>query len=109
MKTIQCPEHPQHKATLYQWPEQFAGIWECEFDGENYSDSCEHDPEKWEIEDAVEDYYDPGDDYGHGQREYKVYVCGDCGCTIEDADPAEDAYDAMVDAQIDEMRDREDR
>lgn len=105
-KKITCPEHPKHEATLYTWPHKNAGIWECTYDNEEYSDSCEHDPEFYEIEDAVEDYYDPGNYYGHGQREYTIYVCGQCECAIplDVADPKEDAYEAMIDAQIDEMR-----
>lgn len=108
-KKILCPEHPSHQATLYLWPHELAGVWECEFGGEIYSDVCEHDPEFYELEDAVNDYYDPTDHYGHGQYEYQVYVCGVCGCTIDldVADPLEDAFDARTDAEIDEMRERE--
>jgi hypothetical protein len=103
-KLIQCPhkEHSKHKATLYIFPHKFAGMWDCRY---GYSDTHEH--LEYEIEDAVEDYYDPGDYYGHGQREYQIYVCGGdegCGVAIEDADPAEDRAEALADMQIMEAR-----
>lgn len=38
---IPCPEHHgKHQATLYQWPHEYAGVWECPVSGE--SDSCPH-------------------------------------------------------------------
>lgn len=96
---IDCPHKPnsKHKAVLHVWPHTFAGLWECQY---GYSDDHEHD--NYEIADVVHDYHDPGDYYGHGQRTEQVYVCGTCGAMIEDADPKADAYDAMVDAQIEE-------
>lgn len=36
-----------------------------------------------DVEDAVSDYNDPGDYNGHGQHEYKVYVCQLCGDTFD--------------------------
>jgi len=97
---IDCPLHPGlHWAVLDVWPAKYAGIYECP---RGYSEACEH-PE-WKVEDAVRDYYDPGDPYGHGQHEFEVYVCALCGVQIEDEDPAVDRHEAMVDAQIDEMR-----
>lgn len=47
-------------------------------------------PTEMELVDAVQDYHDPADCYGHGQREFKVYVCPhDCGHTepYENDDP----------------------
>lgn len=112
-KFITCPAHPtgrvhwwdprRHKAILFCHPGRYAGIWECPVTGE--SDSHEHTD--YEVETAIYDYYDPGDYYGHGQREYEVYVCSDCGVTIEDADPALDRLEAQADYEVDEYRDRE--
>ncbi len=41
----------------------------------------------------------------HDTYEVRYYVCADNDCEAElDGSPDEDAHDAMVDAQIDEMR-----
>jgi hypothetical protein len=41
----------------------------------------------------------------HDTYEVRYYVCADYDCEAElDGNPDEDAHDAMVDAQIDEMR-----
>lgn len=94
-KKIKCPECGDNNATLYLYPSKFAGIWECEKC--ECSDSCEHQSTR--IEEATEDYYDPGNFYGHGQRTSEVYVCNDCECTV-DGDPAEDRAEALADMQL---------
>lgn len=35
-------------------------------------------------ETSVEDWNDPGDPNGHGQREYKIMYCPSCGETVEE-------------------------
>lgn len=66
--------------------------------------NCPHNPENWQIESVQVDYW-PTPDID-SSYDVDVYVCGDCDETIpyDLADPAQDAYDAMVDAQIDMMR-----
>lgn len=111
-KQITCPDHPQgkHKAILYCWPHKFAGIWECKKTGASEThDHYESDGAEVEVEDAVQDYHDPGNQYGHGQREYRVYVCGGtngCGVQLE-GDPDADAAEDAADMAYDEMRDNE--
>jgi hypothetical protein len=112
-KMIPCPAHPngrvhwwslsRHKAILFCWPGQFAGIWECPRTGE--SDAHEH--LDYEIEEVTQDHMGF---QGHYQTESEVYVCAGpegCGVTIEDADPAMDRADNEADRAYDEMRDRE--
>lgn len=97
---IDCPAHPgQHWAALDTFPAETAGIWECP---KGDSDSCEH--EELDVEDAVYDYHDPGDYYGHGQREFQVYVCSLCGVQVE-GDPAADRAADREDMAYDEWRD----
>lgn len=102
-KQIPCPEHPKgkHTATLYEHGHRYAGIWECPKTGT--SDS--HDHEELEVETTEDWPTSPMDT----PREYQIYVCGgEFGCgVVVDGDPAEDAYEAMIDAQIDEARERQ--
>ena len=91
-KQITCPEHGNHMATLYVFPHEFAGIWECDVEG--ISDTHEHSD--YEAEEGCEDYYDPANYWGHGQREFTYYVCGGeegCGVEIEDYVPDEPDYE----------------
>lgn len=97
-KPIDCPEHPgKHTATLYEYPHKFAGTWECP---EGFTDACEHDPERYEIEDTVQDHMGF---QGHYQTEGRVYVCGVCGVTIDSdvANPDVDAAEARADYEAD--------
>ena len=94
IKLIACPEHPEagHKAILYCYPSDFAGIWECPG---GTSDTHVHSD--LEVKTVTEDHM--GID-GHYQTEQRVYVCGGsqgCGVVIEDEDPDLDAYEARVD------------
>ena len=100
---IDCPAHGDHKAPLFQEGHQYAGIWECPVTGE--SDSCEH--ENRIVEEATEDYHDPSNAYGHGQRTSNVYVCEDCKVTL-DGDPDADAAEDRADMAYDEWRDNQD-
>lgn len=78
----------------------------CTWELEGDTFYCTHD-ETPNIEDGVEDYYDPGDYYGHGQREFKVYVCADPDCEeVLEGSPEEDAYDP--DWEYEQYRDQED-
>lgn len=108
-KFIPCPEHPtgragrfgrKHQAILFCYPGGFAGIWECPVSGA--SDSCEH--EERHIESVQVDYW-PTPDID-SSYDVDVYVCDECGVTIDldVANPAEDAFDAMIDSQIDFAR-----
>lgn len=99
-KRIACPVHNDHAAILYCHPHKLAGIWECTKEPD-LSDVHQHDD--YEIE-MVEDWPTGPDDT---PREHEIYVCGGaggCGVMIEDQDPATDRHDAIVDAQINEMR-----
>jgi len=97
-KVIDCPEHPgQHKATLFCVGHRYAGIWECQLTGS--SDSHEHSDYQTETVEVDDSHPDRSDGYTT-----QVYVCGGCGVTIEDADPAQDAAEAEADRQIDEAR-----
>lgn len=112
-KFIPCPDHPsgrvhwwdlrRHKAILFCHPGQWAGIWECPVTGSSES----HEHTDYEIE-TGEDW--PTSPESTMVNTYEVYICGGelgCGVQIEDADPAVDRHDAMVDAEIDDYRDRE--
>lgn len=101
-KKIDCFFHKDesHQATVFQFGHRYAGVIECDKTGE--SDSCEH--EELEVEDAVRDYYDPSDKHGHGQDEFQVYVCAECGVQV-DGDPVEDAHDP--DWEYEQSRDNE--
>lgn len=93
---IECPECGSTDATIYQQGHKFAGIYECNVCG--YSDACPH--AESHVEEAVVDYYDPGNYYGHGQREVPIYVCDLCEETLE-GDPAADAAEARESAEVD--------
>lgn len=97
-KKIDCffEGHTGHQATVYQHPHRYSGVIECDKTGE--SDSCEHE------ETRVENFeYDTMRNGEHDTYEAPAYVCELCEETV-DGDPREDAYEAMVDAQIDEAR-----
>lgn len=69
-----------------------------ELDGDSFY--CNH--EEREIVDYVEDHMGFR---GHYQTESSGYQCADPDCEEPlDGSPEEDAYDAMVDAQIDRAR-----
>lgn len=93
-KEINCPEHPEgdHKAVLYMFGHQYAGIWECPVTGS--SDSCEH--ESTHIAIGTEDHLGFN---GHYQTDHEYYECDACECTV-DGNPAEDRADAIADMQI---------
>lgn len=75
----------------------------CTWELEGDSFYCTHD--EFEIVDYVEDHM--GFD-GHYQTEHKGYQCSDPDCEEPvEGSPEEDAYDAMVDAEIEEARERE--
>ena len=42
---------------------------------------CKEEPIEMELVDCVNDYHEPSDYHGHGQTEYKVWECGECGNT----------------------------
>lgn len=72
----------------------------CTWELEGDTFFCAHD--ETEIEDGVEDHM--GFE-GHYQTEYTYYICADPDCEEPlEGSPAEDAYERMVDAQIDEAR-----
>ena len=62
---------------------------------------CTHDER--EIVEYVEDHMGF---QGHYQTESTGYACAECEEPLEGS-PAEDRYEAMIDAQIDEMRDED--
>ena len=98
-KLIDCPAHPgEHWAILYEWGHRHGGFYECPRDGEVE----EHEHVDYQIEETEDWPTGPMDN----PTPYKIYVCGDCGVAIplDEASPDQDAHDAMVDAQIDEMR-----
>lgn len=68
----------------------------CCTEHEGLYEPCEHENLSVETADVSPD----------STSSYSYYVCDDCGedLPLELANPKEDAYDAMVDAQIDEMR-----
>jgi hypothetical protein len=75
-KIIDCPAHNIHPATLYIWPHEFAGVWECPVTGE--SDSCQHTDT---IEEIIEvDTTRRGE---HDTYETTIDVCELCGITVE--------------------------
>lgn len=77
-KQIECPEHGNvHTATLYVYPHQHAGIWECEVEG--ISDSHEH--ENVYMDSVTQDHMGF---QGHYQTEHPVWVCEDCGEVVDD-------------------------
>lgn len=76
-----------------------SGIWYCE--------SCEASGECDHSDTRVETFeHDTLRNGEHDTYETRGYVCNWCGSVI-DGDPDEDAHDAMVDAQIDEMREQQ--
>lgn len=97
-KQIQCPEHPQdsHKAVLYTFGHQYAGIWECPVTGA--SDSCKH--ESTHVETTQVDYF-PTPDID-ASYEVEFYQCDDCECEA-DGNPAEDRAEAIADQQLMEL------
>lgn len=96
-KKIDCffEGHTGHQATVYQHPHRYSGVIECDETGE--SDSCEH--EEMHVEETEDWPTSPMDN----PQSYPIYVCDLCEETV-DGDPREDAYEAMVDAQIMEAR-----
>jgi hypothetical protein len=81
-KNIDCPEHPgQHLAILYTHGHRYAGIWECAVTGD--TDTHEHG-----------DYQT--DTIESDTHTVHVYICGGCGVTIEDTDPAIDRDEALA-------------
>lgn len=70
---------------------KYAGTWECSEC--SASGSCEHDNIEVEM---IASSFDPSE-------EEPAYVCQDCG-VVTDGDPRADAYDDMVDTQIDMAR-----
>jgi len=103
-KLIDCPEHNgKHKATLYCWPHKYAGIWECDETNEGISDSHEHNPENYEIEEIEHPSSNPDSSYYWVER---VYVCGGddgCGVTIDrdTADPDLDRAEYLAERDCD--------
>lgn len=91
-----------HRARMYMYPGKYAGIWECTNPECGASDSCDHEDRR--IESTQVDYW-PTPDIDRSY-DVDVYVCNTCECTIDRdvADPAQDAADYMINAQIDYMR-----
>lgn len=94
-KQIDCPEHPQasHKAVLYTFGHQYAGIWECTVTAA--SDTCTH--ESTHIESRQVDYF-PTPDID-SSYDVDVYVCDECQCDT-DGSPAEDRADDIAEMQV---------
>lgn len=117
-KEIDCPEHPgKHKATLFCEPDDSAGIWECEFEGEHYSDGHDHEQAiedglaEREVEERIGYFPTPQQiDAGTDHDEIShVYICGGeegCGVDLE-GDPDQDAADDRADMEYDEWRDNQ--
>lgn len=113
-KMIDCPAHPngrlhpwsrKHQAILFLRGSKWAGIWECQATGE--SDSCEHD-QGWHIE-HFSDYRPTPQEIDNGTDhdiDWDQYVCDLCEepIDLDVADPAVDAYEARIDAEIDFAR-----
>lgn len=76
-KQITCPKHGTHQATLHVWPEEFAGVWDCNADDET-SDFCEH--EDLHIEEIEVDMTRNGE---HDTYKTKIEVCDACECEAE--------------------------
>jgi hypothetical protein len=92
-KAINCPEHPgKHSATLYCFPHRYAGTWECPM---GFEDAHEH--ENLEVEDTEVDTMRNGE---HDTYAAQIYVCADCGVTVE-GDPAADRADDEMDREQD--------
>jgi hypothetical protein len=75
--SIDCPAHLTHKATLYTHGHRYAGVWECDKDGDHISDVCPHfDVDVETVEDTE-------------GNESRIYVCVLCGVAVQ-GDPDSD-------------------
>jgi hypothetical protein len=88
-KKITCPEHGtvKHKATLYMHGHKYAGIWECDMDGN--SEACEHVDTHVEIVESNPTH--PLDSIYNS----RVHVCNLCDCTVEIDDDEADLFAEM--------------
>lgn len=75
---IKCPECGE-KAELFQEPNVLAGEWDCK-QCSSWGE-CPHT--HTEEEETYEDYHDPSEPDGHGQRIVKNDVCVLCRCVKE--------------------------
>lgn len=92
-KSIICPEHGVHNATLYISGHKLAGIWECNV--MDLSDSCDHESFRTDIIET-----DPKNPVENSVYTYSVYICNDCEC-IMDGNPAEDAAGLLESLTLD--------
>lgn len=75
-KSIKCPEHEDNcKATLFCYPHEYAGIWECN----DISDTHEH--EDTHMEEVEVDTMRNGE---HGTYNTNIEICDECEITIND-------------------------
>jgi hypothetical protein len=68
-----------HRAILYKYPSDNAGIWECTNSECGASDACEHEDRR--IETTQVDFW-PTSDIDHSY-ERSVYVCNACEVTLD--------------------------
>ena len=73
-----------NKVIVYQYPSQYAGIWECTNCG--FSDSCDHEhgTHREEVENRPTSPYDI-------DSAYLINVCDECGLCVESDDYEYDA------------------
>lgn len=97
---VTCPECG-HRAILHKHPHEHAGYVECTNQDCGYFD--EHDHQNLNIEEHEPWPTGPEDN----PIPRPVYVCEDCGITIDldDKDPLEDRADAIADRDADNWRD----